>query len=85
MLSLGGVEYAYVPNGSYLEDPNAVLNPDVNVSTVSGVTYTGISVVPLSTTSGTMTQISTPSAVNSCAANQTTGIVVCTSNNTDIT
>jgi len=84
MLNLGGVEYAYIPNGSYIEDPNAVLNPDVNTPTIGGVTYTGVSVVPLSTTSGTKTQISTPDALNSCAANQTTGIVVCTSNNTDI-
>ena len=83
LLSQGGIEYAYVPNGSYLEDVNAPLNSDVNTSVIPGVTYTGVSVVPLSG-SGTKTQINTPNAVNSCASNLNTGVVVCTSNQQDV-
>lgn len=84
LLNLGGIEYAYVPNGSYLEDASAVLNPDVNAAVVPGVIFTGISVVPLSNTSAQKAQIDTPNAANSCAANQNTGVVVCTSNQRDI-
>ena len=73
----------YVPNGSYLEDANAPGNADVNISPIPNVTYTGISVVPLSS-GGTKTQIDTPNAVNSCASNPNTGVVVCTSNENDI-
>ena len=49
-----------------------------------GVTFTGISVVPLSNSGGQKSQISTPNAANSCASNPNTGIVVCTSNVRDI-
>lgn len=45
--------------------------------------YTGLSVVPIEG-SGTSATISTPNTVNSCAANATTGEVVCTSNTNDV-
>jgi hypothetical protein len=44
---------------------------------------TGLSVVPVEG-SGTSASIATPNAVNSCAANPTTGEVVCTSNGNDV-
>ena len=98
-IPVGGVEYLYVPNGSYVEDPlfnlpNSpnIANPDVASAVIPGVTYSGVSVVPLSTSSGTATQIPTissvdgvtPEAINSCSADQSNGLVVCTSNQTDI-
>lgn len=84
MMNVGGIEYAYVPNGSYLETSDPVLNPDVSAPAIGGVNYNGVSVVPLSATSGTRTEIATPDAVNSCAGNPNTGKVVCTSNHNDI-
>jgi hypothetical protein len=46
-------------------------------------TFTGLSVVPVEG-GGSSATISTPNVVNSCAANSTTGEVVCTSNANDV-
>jgi hypothetical protein len=47
-------------------------------------TVTGVSAINIEGTSITPTLISTPNAVNSCAANPITGQTVCVANNTDI-
>lgn len=46
-------------------------------------TQTGIQVVPISPP-GTPTSISTPDVVNTCSANSTTGVTVCTGNGSDV-
>jgi hypothetical protein len=83
MIGINGTEYVYVPNGSYLESFNPVVNPDISFSPIPGVGYNGVSAVPLGP-NGARVQIPTPDSVNSCAANQNTGVVVCTSNHNDI-